>query len=151
MRLRNLGSLGLLLAGLVAVPGASHAQGLDVKPGLWEIKMTGTQIVQKVCYTAEFLKQDFSKVPTPPGLQCKHEIKQANARLVISHTVCTGNFSLDGETRMEATNKETMVMVSKSKLNMGGKMQETNVTASYKWLGADCGKVKPFDLKNLPR
>jgi len=33
-------------------------------------------------------------------------------------------------------------------MNLGGSKQTVKAAASYKWLRADCGAVKPFDPKD---
>jgi hypothetical protein len=125
-----------------------YAQALDVKPGLWEVTVAGTDSVTKVCYTADVLNSDMSQIPPTPGIQCKNEIEQSTGKLVVTRTVCTGTMSIDGETRVEVVDPEAMSMHSTSVMNLGGNKQTLDVVANYKWLRTDCGEVKPFDPKN---
>ena len=101
-----------------------------------------------MCYTAEVLDRGFSQIQNPPGFQCKNEIKQSTPRLIVAHTACTGNMTIEGDTRLEITSSEAMMLVSDMVMGTGAKMQTVKATVSYKWLGADCGKVKPFDPQN---
>jgi len=132
-------------------PSAAYAQRLDVKPGLWEITLAGADTVTQVCYTADVLNGDLSQIPTAPGLQCKNELEQSTATLVVARTVCTGTMAIEGETRVEVVNPETMSMHSTSVMNFGGNKQTVETVANYKWLRTDCGEVKPFDPKRLPQ
>jgi hypothetical protein len=135
-----------LLGGLAA--SAAQAQKLDVKPGLWEVTMPALPKPVQVCYTAEVLNGGFTQTQSPPGLQCKNDIKQVSPRVLTVHTVCTGNMAMEGDIRVEATSREAMVMHSKSVMTVSGKKQNAEITANYKWLKADCGNVKPFDPKH---
>lgn len=126
---------------------AAQAQKLDVKPGLWEAKMSPMQTTVQVCYTAELLNGGFAQIQNPPGAQCKNDIKQVSPKVMTAHTVCTGTMAIEADTRVEITSREAMVMTSKSVMTINGKKQNTEVTGNYKWLRADCGNVKPFDPK----
>jgi hypothetical protein len=134
---------------LVCVGAPVSAQKLDVKPGLWEITMTEPKSVQRVCYTAEVLNANLSQMPMPPGISCKNDIVQATSKLVVTHTVCTGPMAIEGETRLATASAEAMSMESTSVMTMGGTKQTVKASAAYKWLGANCGDVKPFDPKKL--
>ncbi|HBL26392.1 MAG TPA: hypothetical protein DD490_06110 [Acidobacteria bacterium] len=138
-----LAALALLLSA-----GSARAQKLNVKPGLWEARVSGMSTPTQVCYTAEVLDHGFSQIQNPPGLKCKNEIKQSTPRLIVAHTACTGNMTVEGDTRLEITSSESMVMVSDMVMGTGGGKQKVQATVNYKWLRADCGKVKPFDPQN---
>ena len=137
-------TIAALLA-LLMSSGAGQAQTLAVKPGLWEITLDGAPSPSPVCYTVEALKAGLSQVSVPPGLSCRNEIKMAGAKSMLTRTVCAGNVSLEGETRIDILSPESMNMVSGSMLIVDGRKQSRQSTGTYRWLRADCGKVKPQD------
>ncbi|HLS54772.1 MAG TPA: DUF3617 family protein [Zeimonas sp.] len=130
---------------LLTLATSAWAQKLDVKPGLWEITMAEPKSVMQACYTKEVLDSGFSQVPAPPGMQCRNEVRQATSRLLVTRTTCTGSMTIEGETRVEVSGPEAMAMQSSSILDLGGRKQTVKAAASYRWLRADCGTVKPFD------
>jgi hypothetical protein len=138
----------LAVLALASTPPLS-AQKLEVKPGLWEVSMDQPKTVTQVCYTREVLNGGLSQFAMPPGMSCKSEVVQATSRLVVTRTVCTSPMAMDGETRMDIASPEAMTMQSTMVMTMGGSKQTVKSVASYKWLKADCGSVKPFDPKNL--
>ena len=145
-RCRRLAALPCLL-----LAGAAQAQVLDVKPGLWEMTLEGAKAPVQVCYTAEMLRGGLSNVPVPQGMTCRTEVKMARARTVLTRTVCAGDMSLEGETRIDIASPEAMTMVSGSMLIVGGRKQTMQSTAHYRWLRADCGAVKPDAPGRPPR
>lgn len=140
----------VLAAGLAAMP----AWALDVKTGLWEIRMEGMPDVQRSCFTRELLDadpSDFAAMEMPEGVTCKHEVKEQNAKRTVSHTTCTGPFAIEGDTRIEVQSPESMSMTSTSVVTIAGRQQTMTNNAQYKWLSSDCGDVKPVDLDSMLR
>jgi len=134
---------------LIASFGPSAVWALDVNAGLWEIKLEGVADAQQACLTRELLDTDLSDISNmkmPEGVKCTFEIKEKNTKKVVSHTVCTGTFAIEGDTKMEVLSPESMSMTSTSVVNFGGQKQSINSSAQYKWLSSDCGSVKPMDL-----
>ena len=128
----------------------SSAWALDVKSGLWEITVEGLADTQQACLTRELLDidlSDMSNMKMPEGVKCTNEIKEQNSTLMVSHTVCTGTFAIEGDTRVEVLSPESMLMKSTSVMNFGGHKQSISSSAQYKWLSSDCGDVKPMDLQ----
>ena len=134
---------------LVAFFGLSPAWALDVKAGLWEIKVEGLAETQQACMTRALLDTDLSDIASmkmPEGVKCTIEMKEKNSKSVVSHTRCTGTFAIEGDTHLEVLSPESMSMKSTSVMNFGGQKQSLNSSAQYKWLSSDCGDVKPMDL-----
>jgi hypothetical protein len=132
--------------------GPASAWALDVKAGLWQITMDGIPEAQKVCYTRELLDSDFndmSALDLPDGVTCKNEIKEQTAKLTVTHTVCSGPFAIEGDTRIDVQSPESMLMTSTSVMKIAGQQQSIETSARYTWLSADCGDVKPFDMNKL--
>lgn len=137
----------VLCAGLDSV----SAWALDVKAGLWQISLEGMPEVQKACFTRELLDADLtdlSAVKMPEGVQCKNEIREQNPRFTVTHTVCTGPFSIEGDSRIDVQSPESMLLTSTSVMKIAGQQQTIKSSAQYKWLSSDCGDVKPIDLGN---
>ena len=134
---------------LVASFFLSPAWALDVKTGLWEIKVEGIADAQQACMTRELLDTDLvdmSSMKMPEGVKCIVEMKEKNSKLIVSHTKCSGPFAIEGDTHVEVLSPESMSMKSTSVMNFGGQKQSINASAQYKWLSSDCGDVKPMDL-----
>ena len=132
--------------------GPVSAWALDVKAGLWQITMDGIPEAQKVCYTRELLDTDLtdmSALDLPEGVTCKNEITEQNAKLMVTHTVCSGPFAIEGDTRIDVQSPESMLMTSTSVMKIAGQQQSVKTSARYSWLSSDCGDVKPFDMHKL--
>jgi hypothetical protein len=141
--------LAAVLAIVVTLPAApALAQKLAVKPGLWEVSMAEPKVVTQVCYTSEVLNGGASQFAMPPGMTCTFDVVQSTPRLIVTKSACTSPMAMQGETRMEVVSPESMTMQSTATMTMGGRTQTVKSSASYKWLKADCGSVKPFDPKN---
>ena len=139
---------GILALLALGASGGAIAQQLDVKPGLWEVTIEAAGPAQRICYTADVLRSVVAEPPMPPGVQCRNQIVQSNRSLVVMRTSCSGNVSIDGETRMEVANAESMSLHSSMTMNVGANRQSIRTSAKYRWLASDCGNVKPFDPKN---
>ena len=124
---------------------------LDVKAGLWEMTIAGPGqgASMKACLTREVLDADFSDLQMPEGVECVNEITEETPKYTISHTVCTGAFAIEGDTRVDVLSPESMSMHSTSVMNFGGNPQTIETKVQYQWLSSDCGDVKPVDLNTL--
>jgi Protein of unknown function (DUF3617) len=136
-------SVSLLVALWLA---ASPAWALDVNPGLWEISIDGSASGQKACLTRELLDADFSDIQMPTGVECNYQVLEKTPEFVTSHTECTGEFSIVGDTRVDVHGPGSMTMKSTSIMSVAGQQQTFNTTIDYKWLSSDCGDVKPVNL-----
>ena len=85
----------------------------------------------------------------PEGVKCTNEIKEQNPKFTVAHTVCTGAFAIEGDSRMDVLSQESMSMNSTSSINLGGQKRTIESSAQYKWLSSDCGDVKPVDFSKL--
>jgi hypothetical protein len=135
----------------VLLTPAPAVAALDVKPGLWEMTIAGSGegTNMKACLTRELLDADFSEIQMPEGVECINEIREETPKYTISHTVCTGAFAIEGDTRIDVLSSESMSMHSTSVMNFGGQPQSIETNIQYTWLSSDCGDVKPVDLNAL--
>jgi hypothetical protein len=134
---------------LVAFFTSTPAWALDVKSGLWEVTIEGMADVPKVCFTREFLDSGISNMNMPQGVECTNEYKENTPTLVVTHSVCTGTFAIEGDTRLDVLSLESMSVQSTSVMTVAGHEQNFSTTAQYKWLSSDCGDVKPINLEHL--
>ena len=94
----------------------------------------------KVCHTKESLAQG---AWNRQGSSCKTDVKTRSAASWTWHTSCTQPLmEIDGETLF--TNAENYIVKTSSTMTMGGQARSSQSTITAKWLGADCGDVKPF-------
>jgi hypothetical protein len=95
----------------------------------------------KVCHTRESLAQG---TWNRQSSTCKTDVKTRSAASWTWHTSCTQpSMETDGETLF--ANAENYVVKTSSTMTMGGQARSSQNTVTAKWLGADCGDVKPFN------
>jgi len=132
---------------LFTVLVSAPAFALDVKSGLWEISLEGSEVVHKACMTREILDADISDLKLPTGVECTNDTREKTSKLLVTHTSCTGNFTIEGDTRVEVLSPGEMSMQSTSVMKIGDQQRQVSTSAHYKWLSDDCGEVKPIDLQ----
>jgi hypothetical protein len=94
----------------------------------------------KVCHTKESLAQGHW---SREGTSCKTDVKTRSAASWTWHTSCTQPpTETDGETLF--TNAENYIVKTSSTMTIQGQARTSQNTITAKWLGADCGGVKPF-------
>lgn len=166
-------ALSALLLGLLC-PLAASAAG-PMKQGLWEMtvksdqmkampklspeqmemmRQRGIQIPQmndggmvtKVCVSKEMAERD-----TPPAMShgmsdCQPKNAQKSGNTFTSDIVCNGpNMQGTGTTKVTYTG-DSFTSVSDFKGTAHGTPMNTHSETSGKYLGADCGSVKPFAM-----
>jgi hypothetical protein len=81
-----------------------------------------------------------------PAANCKTEFVSRSASAWKWHSVCAQSDSVtDGEAVF--ANPESYTVNTSSTRTFRGETKTTKMTLRAKWLGADCGDLKPFDLK----
>jgi hypothetical protein len=137
---------------LITWLGSAYTWALDVKAGLWQISIEGIPEVQNACFTREQLDADLtdlSALPLPEGVSCKNEIREQNPGSTVTHTVCSGPFAVEGDSRIDVQSSESMSLTSTSVMRIAGQQHTVKSSAQYAWLSSDCGDVKPIDLRNM--
>ncbi|MEZ5703743.1 MAG: DUF3617 domain-containing protein, partial [Burkholderiaceae bacterium] len=85
------------------------------------------------------------QMPTQTEGDCTSKIDSRNGNTVKFSFSCTKPVSSGEGTYVFESNKAyNMKMAIKSQQN--GKMQNVTMNAKGKWLGADCGNIKPIEL-----
>lgn len=103
---------------------------------------TGGAGANRVCLSKESLDPAFWQHLS----NCKTEYGARTATAWKWHTVCPQTDSvIDGEAVF--ANAESYAVHSASTRTFRGEAKVTKVTLQAKWLGADCGDLKPLDLK----
>lgn len=167
----------ILMLSLLSASAVALAAG-QMKPGLWEMTMKSDAfknmpkippqqmeqmrkmgvtvpnmqnggIVQKVCITRQMVERD----GTPQMLQtesgCESKNFKTSGNSYSGDIVCTGP-DLKGEGKVKGvfSGNESFSSVYDFKGTAGGQPVSQHQETSGKWLGADCGNVKPVsDLK----
>ena len=74
---------------------------------------------------------------------CKQTIVTRTAAVVETHIECSGPQKMSGTFRFQALSRETIRGEVSMVLASGDKAMTSKHTLDGKWLGADCGNVKP--------
>jgi hypothetical protein len=97
----------------------------------------------KVCITPEMAARE--EMPSPSDGKCKTQIGARTGDTMKVSFVCTdppssgeGSYTFRGDTGYD--------MKMRVKTSEGGKPVNTTMEGTGRWLGADCGKVKPIPM-----
>lgn len=112
-------------------------QGVNVRPG------AGGAMVAKICMTKEMVAR--AALPVSNSGNCKEQRGAlVNGRMKMSFTCTNPPSSGNAEFNFSSDTAYTMRMNSTAKT--GGKTENMSMDASGRWLGADCGNIKPFQV-----
>ena len=97
----------------------------------------------QVCYTRELLEHSpWADIQT----DCKPTFSSRSSSSWKWHTSCPkSGYEADGEAVF--INSENYTVKSTSVSKIGDKVRNSSATMTGKWVSADCGDVKPLDLK----
>ncbi len=98
--------------------------------------------VVRNCVTEEHLRRGFN-LDERQNPSCKRTILSATTRLLVVHEECTGQNSRVGDFRFEAVDRETMSGDINMVVSNGANTMTIKRSLQGKWLGGDCGDVKP--------
>ena len=97
----------------------------------------------KQCMTKEMIERN--EMPTQQG-DCKTTKQQRSGNTMKFAVSCT-NPPSSGEGQVTFVSSEAYTMKMTVNTNVGGRPETMNMDASGKWLGADCGSIKPMTMK----
>ncbi len=100
--------------------------------------------VVRHCVTEEQLRRGLNLDDTP-NPSCQRTVLSNSTRLLVMHEECTGKSSRVGDFRFEAVDRQTMKGSIHMVVSNGANTMTINRNLQGKWLGADCGDVKPKD------
>jgi hypothetical protein len=99
--------------------------------------------VTKTCMTKEKFDRSSFMATDEPGRPCKQTIT-TNTRSILEGTMsCSGARPMTGQMHIDALSSTNIKATIKSSETDQGKTMNVNVAMTGKWLGADCGTVKP--------
>ena len=94
----------------------------------------------KQCMTKEMIERN--EMPTQQG-DCRTTKQQRSGNTMKFAVSCT-NPPSSGEGQVTFVSSEAYTMRMTVNTNVGGRPETMNMDASGKWLGADCGSIKPM-------
>jgi hypothetical protein len=98
--------------------------------------------VFKECLTEEKLKRGFD-LGKDEDKNCKKSIVQSTSKVLQVHMECTGEQQAAGDFRFDAVDPATVTGKTNVVVSQGAKTMKISGDLHAKWLGADCGSVKP--------
>jgi hypothetical protein len=99
----------------------------------------GTSTTLQVCMTPEQVSRD----QVPMDARCTQQNVQRSGNTMRFKFACTGEHPASGEGEYTFTDDKNYSGRSTIDTTVNGKPQRMEVANSGKWLGADCGSVKP--------
>src|SRR5262249_50766038 len=95
----------------------------------------------KSCIT----QQQLDKGPTfgPHDKSCTQTVVSRTPSLIETRVECTGERKMSGTFRFQAQSREAIHGDMSMAMSGGGNTMNSKYTLDGKWLGADCGSVKP--------
>ena len=169
-----------LAAGAALVAPFAQAQTPPIKPGLWEMKQVGgedrsAQMAERmknmspetrakmqammkergVDFTASggthvcFDKNSMDIAQLEKQSTCKTDFSSRTGSAWKWHSVCS-QFKTESDGEALFTNAESYTVDTTTTSTMSGQPKTTKRTMQGKWLGSDCGDLKPFSMKREP-
>jgi hypothetical protein len=99
--------------------------------------------VDKHCVTQEDINKGFDRMDQMGRGQCTQKVTTSSATLREGSFTCTGRGNSSGTYRFEAKSPEAVVANWNMTMTNGANTMTMKNDMQGKWLGADCGDVKP--------
>jgi Protein of unknown function (DUF3617) len=100
-------------------------------------------VVFKQCLTEKSLQRGFEPDPNMAKDSCKQTVVSSTSTVLQVQMECTGPQKVSGTIHFEAASSEAVTGTVDMTVSDGGNTIQVSRTLQSKWLGADCGKVKP--------
>lgn len=100
------------------------------------------------CVTQADIDKGFERMSEMGGDQCTRRVTEQTATLRAGTFSCTGREPSSGSYRFEATSAEAVVGSWNATIGEGGQTMSMKAALQGKWLGADCGDVKPREQRD---
>ena len=101
--------------------------------------------VSKQCLTQKMLDRSFPDLEEMTKGECTRTVASSTPTLQEGRIQCPGQSEDSGAYRFEARNPESVIGTWDMIVTDGVRTMTTKYTTQAKWLGADCGDVKPED------
>ncbi len=129
---------------MAAMPAEQRKQ-MEAMMGKQGVTLSGPAgaMVMKSCVTKEMVEQ--SQLPMQTQGSCTSTVGDKTSTSMKFKYVCT-NPASSGEGEFSYPNDSSYTSKLKMTTSMQGKVQTTTIDGSGKWLGTDCGSVKPMAM-----
>ena len=121
-------------------PAPPCIMSLPRPPYMTSLANSGRGMSVKQCMTREMIERN--EMPTQQG-DCKTTKQQRSGNTMKFAVSCT-NPPSSGEGQVTFVSSEAYTMRMSVNTNVGGRPETMNMDASGKWLGSDCGSIKPM-------
>jgi Protein of unknown function (DUF3617) len=101
--------------------------------------------VMKHCVTQADIDNGFGEIERMGHGKCTQKVASSTSTLRAGTFSCTGAETMSGTYRFEAPSPEAMVAHWDMTMSNGDKAMQMKSVTQGKWLGADCGDLKPKD------
>jgi Protein of unknown function (DUF3617) len=115
-------------------------QGPQIRPGLWEMTMTGLPQKQTVCFTPEMVKdmKSLSQQKTPDS-DCKSSGESVSGNTRTFNVSCTKPNKYDAKISVTVNGPDNFTMTQNYTMDRGGKGQSETMSIAYRRMG-ECPK-----------
>lgn len=131
----------LVLAAVLALAGPAFAQsGPQIRPGLWEMTLSGMKQKQTVCFTPEMVKdmKSLSQQKTPDS-DCKSSGEAVSGNTRTFNVSCTRPNKYDAKISVTVNGPDDFTMTQNYTMDRGGKGHSGTMSIAYRRLG-ECAK-----------
>lgn len=106
----------------------------------------GGATVTKMCLTKEEAMRKDPPLHTGGEEKCEHKVTKQTASMMAFTYVCTGRHASrgEGEARFESDSRYSGWLNATTE--DAGQQHKMRMEYSARWLGADCGNIKPFAM-----
>jgi len=129
----------VLAAAVTAFTGPVLAQaGPQIRPGLWEMTLSGMAHKQTICFTPEMVKdvKNLSQQKTPDS-DCKSSGETVSGNTRTFNIACTKPNKYDAKVSLTTNSADNFTMTQVYNVAQGGKAQSGTMTMTYRRIG-DC-------------
>lgn len=132
----------LVLAAVVtlwAAPALAQP-GPQIRPGLWEMTLSGMPQKQTTCFTPEMVKdmKSLSQQRTPDS-DCKSSGESVSGNTRTFNVSCTKPNKYDAKISITVNAADNFTMTQNYNVTQGGKAQSGTMTIAYRRVG-ECAK-----------
>jgi hypothetical protein len=130
----------ILAAVLTLAPPAFAQGGPEIRPGLWEMTLTGMAQKQTVCFTPEMVRdiKSLSQQKTPDS-DCKSSGESMRGNTRTFNVSCTRPNKFDAKISVTVNGPDNFTMTQNYTMDRGGKGQSGVMTVAYRRVG-ECAK-----------
>jgi hypothetical protein len=129
----------VLVAALALAAPAFAQSGPQIRPGLWEMTITGLPQKQTVCFTPDMVKDMKNLSQQTPGSDCKSSGEQVTGNTRTFNVSCTKPNQYDAKISLTMNGPDNFTMSQNYNVTRAGKAQSGTMSIAYRRLG-DCAK-----------